>query len=749
MDGKEQQEFNLEDILKEFGDKPQPEDETPDTAEETPEEEPEYLREDLPWKMPAREDPETPEEAGDTMTIDLAAIQKVLDQQPQDPQQTVVIHLEDIHHAETQPQEDMGDTRVMEPITEAPADKGDTIRLDGLRKRLAERAERERPIEETQGILRTWNPDATVHAEPFSPGWEPEYEQPMGEYVPPTPPKPRSRFQELKRKLIEGPEKRYYELTEQGGGKLQIAIFLSLLVVLICAVSTVMYALGMVQENRMRLMVFGQFLAMLVSALLASFQLIEGIAALNRKKFTLNTLLVITFFVCLADGLVCLMQVRVPCCAAFSLEATMSLWSAYQRRYRERTQLDTMRKATRLDGIAACPDYLEGQTGLLRKEGQVEDFMDHYEATGLWEKRLNTYSLIGMIAAFAVGIGAGVWEGLSAGVWDGLAAGVQVTAVSMLAAVPATAFICQSRPACILESRFQKLGTVLCGWQGIEGLAGKAVFPVTYSDLYPTGTVRLNGVKYFGSRDPDQVVAYAAAVIAADRCGLESIFNQVLDDHNGRHYIATDLCHFDNGGVQGTVEGEIVLIGSASFMSDMDIEVPENARLSNVVYVAVASELAGLFAVSYEKNQSVAAGMTTLTAYRGLNCVLTSDDFMLTQGFLRNKFGIKSKRLLLPDYSTREALRQKEPEADAPVLMMTTALGLAPYAFGVTGARVLKSASRMGALLHMIGGAVGLAIMVLLVVLGALELLTPANMFLYQLVWMIPAFLITEWTRSI
>ena len=40
-------------------------------------------------------------------------------------------------------------------------------------------------------------------------------------------------------------------------------------------------------------------------------------------------------------------------------------------------------------------------------------------------------------------------------------------------------------------------------------------------------------------------------------------------------------------------------------------------------------------------------------------------------------------------------------------------------------------------------------IMVLLTLLGALEVLTPANMFLYQLVWMIPAFLFTEWTRSV
>ena len=82
-------------------------------------------------------------------------------------------------------------------------------------------------------------------------------------------------------------------------------------------------------------------------------------------------------------------------------------------------------------------------------------------------------------------------------------------------------------------------------------------------------------------------------------------------------------------------------------------------------------------------------------------------------------------------------------------LLMTTALGLAPVAYAVTGARALRTTSRMGTVLHIVGGSIGLAIMVLLVVLGALELLTPANMFLYQLVWMIPAILFTEWTRSI
>jgi len=39
--------------------------------------------------------------------------------------------------------------------------------------------------------------------------------------------------------------------------------------------------------------------------------------------------------------------------------------------------------------------------------------------------------------------------------------------------------------------------------------------------------------------------------------------------------------------------------------------------------------------------------------------------------------------------------------------------------------------------------------MLVLVLLGALHLLTPANMFLYQLIWMIPALLITEWARAV
>ena len=84
---------------------------------------------------------------------------------------------------------------------------------------------------------------------------------------------------------------------------------------------------------------------------------------------------------------------------------------------------------------------------------------------------------------------------------------------------------------------------------------------------------------------------------------------------------------------------------------------------------------------------------------------------------------------------------------NAPALVVSTKDGLAPFAYGVAGARALRTASILGVIVHMTGGILGLAIMLILTVLGRMDLLTPLNMFLYQLVWLIPGFLVTQWTK--
>ena len=586
---------------------------------------------------------------------------------------------------------------------------------------------------------------AAEGAEPFSEGWEPKYDQPMGEYVPPKAPvvhQPRSRLRELKRKLVAGPERRYYELGEIGFGKLQTAIFLSLVVSVLTGVAAFLFEAGIILPERQRFMVFTQLFAMLICATLGSYQLMDGVTDLFKGRFSLNTLLVISFIACLADGFFCLRQQRIPCCAAFTLQVTMSLWSAYHQRSTEMGQMDTLRKAVRLNSLSRRENYYDGCAGVLRGDGEVEDFMDHYQDRSHSDRVKSIYAILALVVSIGSAVAAGVLH-------HDVSLALQVFSAALLAAVPCTFFISSSRPMAILERRLHKLGTVLCGWTQVDRLRRKVAFPLSYEDLFPAGSCKLNGVKFYGKRNTDQVVEYAAAVITAAGSGLTPIFHQLLQSRNGRTLPVTKLRPYGNGGVGGIVDGEPVLVGCQAFLSDMGVEIPEGTMVSQAVYVSVDGELCGVFAVNFGKSKSSAAGLTTLCSYRALCPVLTTGDFMLTESFIRNRFSVSTRRMAFPEHSLRQELADVQPEEGAGVLALVTTDGLAPYAYALTGGRALRTASRLGLVVHLLGGILGLGMMALLAVLGRTELLTPVNMLLYQVLWMIPGWLITEWTRSV
>ena len=605
-------------------------------------------------------------------------------------------------------------------------EEADTIRLDDVLPH-TEKAQEDAPAQEA--------------SEELTQGWEPEKMQPDGEYAAPEPIsfQPRNRLKELKKQLVNGPERRYYELLEKGTGKLQAAILASGIVVALSGGATALHAMGLVPDDRLRLMIFGQIFFMLLSALLGSFQLIKGASDLLRGRFSLNTLLGFTFLICCADAVFCLQDLRVPCCAAFGLEVTLSLLSTYHRRNIKLAQLDTMRKAINLNAIGTGRSE-DGTNVVLRGEGQVADFMDNYLDKCPSEKLQSIYAICALGISVAIGVTAGVLYGLSAA--------FQAAAVSLLAATPAASFICTTRPLAVLQRRLHKLGAVFCGWKGIRGLKGKTVFPIYHEDLFPKGSVRMNGVKYFGSCQPEHVAAYAASVAAATESGLARLFDKLPEVQNSRHYAVQELQAHARG-FSCKIAGNTVLWGSFSFMKEMEIPVEDNMHISHAVCVAVNGELSGIFAITYEKTRAVAAGLNTLCSYRKLSPALAASDPVLSGRFLRSKLGVNPKRIVFPDQETRTALRHLEKDEETPALLLTTQPGLAPMAFGVTGARSVWTATRLGLIVQLIGGIVGLGAMLTLTIVGALHLLTPARVFLYQLIWLVPGLMITEWTRSI
>lgn len=171
--------------------------------------------------------------------------------------------------------------------------------------------------------------------------------------------------------------------------------------------------------------------------------------------------------------------------------------------------------------------------------------------------------------------------------------------------------------------------------------------------------------------------------------------------------------------------------------------------VNQAVYAAIDGQLCAVFAISYAKMRSTAAGLVTLSGYRRLNTVMVGSDFMITPEFIQAKFGVKTKRIAFPDPDTRRALSAATPAPDAPVLAIATREELIGTAYAVTGSRALATSTRLGVAIHLFGGIVGMLIMLVLALLGNTELLTPTNVLLYQLIWAVPGLLVTEWARTV
>ena len=697
MDNQDElQELDLEAIMREFH----------DPSKDLPPEEPE-----------AEESTEAAEEAPAEALADAGAEDVPAAPEVPEDETPVPDSMEELDIGQIFPEEDAGE--------EAAADPTATVRIDDISDVHAEAAEDSAAGEEPAAEDGSENPEE-------SPA-QPEKE--------PIPFSPRARLRELKTKLIAGPEKRYYELEEIGIGKLQIAILLNLALVALCALGAVLYAMGAVPGNRMRFLAFSQVLAMLISALLGSNALLDGLGDIFHGKFTLNTLMALTFLACCADAVYCLMELRIPCCAAFCLEMTMALWARYHRRSTEMAQMDTLRKAVNLGSIVKSPDYYKKRPGILRGQGDVEDFMDTYNKSSGPEKLQCVYAFISLIASLGISTLAGLLHGPSMA--------VQILSTSLLVAVPASFFVSLTRPAALLERRLHMVGSVICGWQGVKKLCGKAVIPLRDEDLFPEGSAKLNGVKFYGEHTPDEIVSFTTSLIVEAGGGLVNVFRTLLTSRGGREYPVEEFRNYGSGGIGGIIQGEPVLLGTLDFMQDMGVHIPDGTMVNQAVYAAIDGELSAVVAISYAKMRSSAAGLVSLTVSRRLTPVMLTRDFMLTESFLRSKFSVSTRRMVFPDQQTRDTLTaiQADPEAD--VLALTTRQDLASYIYTITGSGALRTASRLGATVHLLGGIVGIAIMLVIAYLGSTQLLTPINILLYQLVWMVPGLLITEWTRSV
>ena len=310
----------------------------------------------------------------------------------------------------------------------------------------------------------------------------------------------------------------------------------------------------------------------------------------------------------------------------------------------------------------------------------------------------------------------------------------------LLACAPLGGILSFSLPFSLLAARLSHAKAALNGWYGARVLRRCETLFVEDEALFPGSSLRLSGVKVFGSYTSSQVLLLSASVLNALGCHIASRLNtgeELLPVQNLRVY--------DEGGAEGEIGTQSVLVGTWNFMKQMGVHMEEGTRIRQALYVSVRGELAGLIALRYEASPRVAEALERLSGPASPAPVLTGSDMLITPGLLRAKFRLPLKRLVSLPLRKRQELPQ--PAADAVPGAVLSKSALDSFAAAALGARTLVGVTRAELILAGLAALCGIAVAFLLAITGKMDALNCARALAFAGAWalisllaLIPAF---------
>ncbi|MBR7099742.1 MAG: cadmium-translocating P-type ATPase [Clostridia bacterium] len=161
-----------------------------------------------------------------------------------------------------------------------------------------------------------------------------------------------------------------------------------------------------------------------------------------------------------------------------------------------------------------------------------------------------------------------------------------------------------------------------------------------------TGTLTEGNFKIVNVSGHSQTLPIAAAAEHASSHPLAKPFESVLTP-----YIATDAVETAGKGISCKIDGQAVLVGSASFLEENCVNVPQIDSLSAVIYVAKDGEFLGYIEIDDAIKEEASAALAEIKAL-GISkrVVLTGDKALRAETIAQRLGGIdKTYAELLPD----------------------------------------------------------------------------------------------------
>ncbi|MGN1008440.1 MAG: hypothetical protein ACI4PV_05795, partial [Butyricicoccus sp.] len=265
-------------------------------------------------------------------------------------------------------------------------------------------------------------------------------------------------------------------------------------------------------------------------------------------------------------------------------------------------------------------------------------------------------------------------------------------------------------------------------------------------DLFPAGSITVEEIRNFGSYSAEKLLAYASAVTAGQGLEIGRVLSESLREQYGRPVRASNVTHYESGGMSADIGADSVLVGTASFLGKLGIRQPDTSGMENGVYVVINSQIAGEISLAYHPTAQTYGAIHALGRIK-VRPVIAAQDFNISPAMVESMFEMKHGATDAVDPARIPEIVNPDYAAKDHVCALLSKDGAMPYVMVQQAADKLVGALRSNLLIGTIAGVCGMLLMFYLSFKGAAEAMEPKNVLLYLLLWYIPVFVISLTSR--
>lgn len=458
-----------------------------------------------------------------------------------------------------------------------------------------------------------------------------------------------------------------------------------------------------------------------------------GFTAPKRGRPGMHTITSVAVIATMLDGIYYAAIGRegpLPFCAMAAFGLVCAMWGTYSRKR-------ALFLACRAAAVAREPyrvtlddNKWDGKASFAREAGSKEGFGSQIQSLDGAERIYRLFVPVLLIAGVLCAVLASVGRGKP---------GLLLWCLSaiMVAGAPASGMLAFGLPYLRLTNRLDRSGAVIAGWDGVEAMSGQANILIKDEDLFPAGSITLNSTTSFHETSIEKLAGCTASMLRGAGSGLYHLFDDEIRRQGGFYRRVDELECYEAGGMTATIRGESVMIGTYGFMTVMRVPLDKGLKLEKAVFCVIDNRLEGLFGLDYDLSPYARTSIEALIR-AGVHPVLVTRDFNVTPEMLRNFFDLPDDQMEYPPIRRRKEMSEPDQVHNPVVGALLTRGGMGAYSDAIIGGRRLRRVVNVNAILTVLASILGMVLAFFLTSVLAFASLTPMNMLVFLVIWLLP-----------